>query len=238
LFASGDNGVAGRRDGNNPAARGCMGSQGTVFNPGWPNTCPYITNVAATKVMPDNQVTDPEWAVFDPKDHPYSDDFSSGGGFSNIYPIPEYQSQAVERYLDKYSPGYKSYSRPADAIGANGGVFNRLGRAYPDVAANGDNILMYNRGKLGTGGGTSASAPIFGAIINRINEERLARQKVPVGFINPVLYSHPEILNDIVNGSNPGCGTGGFTAVPGWDPTSGLGTPNYPKMLEFFLSLP
>jgi len=24
----------------------------------------------------------------------------------------------------------------------------------------------------------------------------------------------------------------------GWDPSTGLGTPNYPKMLELFLSLP
>lgn len=42
----------------------------------------------------------------------------------------------------------------------------------------------------------------------------------------------------VVNGSNPGCGTLGFQAVEGWDPATGLGTPNYPKMLELFLSLP
>jgi tripeptidyl-peptidase-1 len=33
-------------------------------------------------------------------------------------------------------------------------------------------------------------------------------------------------------------GTDGFSAVKGWDPVTGLGTPNYPKMLEFFMSLP
>lgn len=37
-----------------------------------------------------------------------------------------------------------------------------------------------------------------------------------MGFINPVLYSHPEVLNDVVNGSNPGCGSAGFEAVEGW----------------------
>jgi len=59
-----------------------------------------------------------------------------------------------------------------------------------------------------------------------------------VGFVNPVLYAHPEMFNDITLGDNPGCGTNGFEAVPGWDPVTGLGTPNFPKMLEVFLSLP
>jgi tripeptidyl-peptidase-1 len=40
-----------------------------------------------------------------------------------------------------------------------------------------------------------------------------------------------------VNGSNPGCGTDGFYAVKGWDPVTGLGTPNYPKMLRLFMGL-
>ena len=80
--------------------------------------------------------------------------------------------------------------------------------------------------------------PIFAAIVNRINEERLTIGKGPVGFISPVLYANPGVLNDIKNGSNPGCGTNGFDAVEGWDPLTGLGTPNYIKMLELFLGLP
>jgi hypothetical protein len=35
-------------------------------------------------------------------------------------------------------------------------------------------------------------------------------------FINPALYTHPYVLNDITNGTNPGCGTVGFEAVKGW----------------------
>ena len=31
------------------------------------------------------------------------------------------------------------------------------------------------------------------------------------------------MLNDITNGTNPGCGTEGFEAVEGWDPVTGLG---------------
>lgn len=47
----------------------------------------------------------------------------------------------------------------------------------------------------------------------------------------------PEVFNDIVNGSNPNCGSSGFSAVKGWDPVTGLGTPKYPKLLELFLRL-
>jgi tripeptidyl-peptidase I len=123
-------------------------------------------------------------------------------------------------------------------IGTKGGLYNRLGRGYPDVAALGDNIAVFNKGNLTLSGGTSASTPIFASIMNRINEERLAAGKATVGFINPVLYLHPHMLTDIKNGTNPGCGTEGFAAVEGWDPVTGLGTPNFPRMLEIFMSLP
>ena len=49
-------------------------------------------------------------------------------------------------------------------------------------------------------GGTSASTPIFGAVINRINEERINAGKGPIGFLNPSLYANPSMLNDITNG--------------------------------------
>lgn len=82
------------------------------------------------------------------------------------------------------------------------------------------------------------SAPIVASLFNRIVEERLKIGKGALGFLNPALYANPDILNDITTGSNPGCNTTGFAASVGWDPVTGLGTPNYPKMLEFFLQLP
>ena len=123
-------------------------------------------------------------------------------------------------------------------IGNTGGIYNRIGRGIPDVSANGDNIAVYVGGEFGLSGGTSASTPIFASIINRINEERIAVGKGPVGFINPVLYENPWVLNDITNGTNFACFEAGFNAVKGWDPVTGLGTPNYPKMLELFMRLP
>ncbi|KAL9108243.1 MAG: hypothetical protein Q9227_006981 [Pyrenula ochraceoflavens] len=198
--------------------------------------CNELTNVGATKVYPGRTVNDPESAVVDPPGMPYRSAFSSGGGFSNIFPIPSYQSAAVQNFFSAHDPPYPYYSGGQN-IGANGGLYNRLGRGIPDVAANGDNIAVYNRGAPRLSGGTSASAPIFASIINRINEERLAAGKGTVGFINPVLYQNPGVLNDITNGTNPGCGTVGFESVEGWDPVTGLGTPDYPRMLNLFMGL-
>jgi tripeptidyl-peptidase-1 len=101
--------------------------------------------------------------------------FGSGGGFSNIYPIPSYQSKAVSGYLTNHKPPYTSYSAINDqGIGAGGGVYNRNGRGYPDVSAVGDNLVIFDRGTPVLIGGTSASAPVWASLINRINEERLA----------------------------------------------------------------
>jgi len=52
---------------------------------------------------------------------------------------------------------------------------------------------------------------------------RLNAGKNTLVFLNPALYSNSGMLNDIANGTNPGCGTHGFSAVPGWDPVTGLG---------------
>ena len=134
---------------------GCIGSKLNVFNPTWPNTCPYVTNVGATKVYPGKTVWDPESAVFDPAGHPYSVNYSSGGGFSNVFPIPDYQQDAVATFFKEHNPPYPYYSALApdtndiqqmididSLVGNTGGIYNRIGRGVPDVAANGDNIVV------------------------------------------------------------------------------------------------
>ena len=77
-------------------------------------------------------------------------------------------------------------------------------------------------------------------IITLLNDERLSIGKGPIGFINPALYAYPEVLNDITQGYNLGCKNTeiGFQTAQGWDPVTGLGTPNYPLMRELFLALP
>lgn len=158
--------------------------------------------------------------------------------FSNIYAQPKYQKAAVQGYLTKYPPPYTAYSTLDNkAVGANGGIYNQIGRGFPDFAAIGDNVLIWNEGRPRLIGGTSAASPCFAAILARINMERINAGKSTVGFVNPTLYANPQVLHDITVGDNPGCGTNGFSAQPGWDPVTGLGTPNFPSMLKLFMSL-
>ena len=193
IFASGDNGTVERS-----GIIGCL-ADGTD-NPTFPASCPYVTSVGATQIAPGKTTADREVAV-DPNNE-YS--FSSGGGFSNYFPRPSYQDAAVSRYL-------------GSSI-RNTSLFNNTGRAFPDVSANGWNIATYLNGKQLLNSGTSASAPIFASIINRINGDRITIGKRPLGFLNPTLYAHPHVFNDIVEGYNLGCDAAvGFNATAGWD---------------------
>lgn len=151
-------------------------------------------------------------------------------------------------YFSQHDPGYQSYNTTDGNIPSSGGIYNRAGRGYPDVSANGLHGVVVVNGREGTSGGTSQSSPIFAALITRIINERIkAGKSTPaLGFLNPILYQNPGMFNDITSGdqhmggpygdSSPSaCGNIGFSAVPGWDPVTGLGTPNYPKMLSVFM---
>jgi hypothetical protein len=95
--------------------------------------------------------------------------FGSGGGFSNIYAIPSYQSNAVNGYLTNHKPPYTSYSATYDqGISAGGGVYNRNGRGYPDVSVVGDNLVIFNRGTPVLIGGTSASVLLYGHLLSAV----------------------------------------------------------------------
>jgi tripeptidyl-peptidase-1 len=56
--------------------------------------------------------------------------------------------------------------------------------------------------------------------------------KIAVGFINPTFYANPTAFNDIISGTNQGCG------IKRWDPVMGLGMPNAGKLEAVFLGLP
>ncbi|KAJ5896113.1 Aorsin [Penicillium subrubescens] len=235
LFASGDYGVASfPGDGS---ANGCLGPDQKIFNPQYPSNCPYVTSVGGTMIYPDQTVKDPE-SVMHVDLGGTAANFSTAGGFSNYFPQPAYQKHAVEKYFKKADLAYPYYSEFEVNVNTTKGLYNRIGRAYPDVAANGARFRAYTHGFDYHYYGSSLASPLFASVLNLINEERLAAGKGTVGFVNPVLYAHPEVLNDITNGTNAGCDTNGFAAISGWDPATGLGTPNYPKMKKLFMSLP
>jgi len=68
----------------------------------------------------------------------------------------------------------------------------------------------------------TASVQTVAGIIALLNDFMISEGKSPLGFLNPFLYGDGlEGLNDIRSGSNPGCGTDGFTADLGWDAVRG-----------------
>lgn len=185
---------------------------------------------------------------------------------SNYFPVPEYQKCAADEYFSAHAPDYRTYEYTGrDLVGSNGGIHARAGRGIPDLAANGAHMPQFWKGKVypTQQAGTSLSTPIVASMITMINQQRTLVGKGPVGFINPVIYQHPEAFTDITRGVNPGCGTEGFPATKGWDASTGLGkstacgtgrlcwrksrvevayiapgTPIYPKLLEVFMNLP
>ncbi|THH07970.1 hypothetical protein EW146_g9146 [Bondarzewia mesenterica] len=230
LYSSGDNGVAGN-GGVCLTADGTPSNNGTKFNPDFPVTCPYVTAVGATQINPGSTVNDPESAC--------EQVIFSGGGFSNIFPMPSYQGSAVTQFLKKHPPPYT-----AEQFNNSGKV-----RAFPDLSANGANYVIGIDGQFELVFGTSASSPVVGSMITLINDARLAKGKGPVdallwgtneGFINPAIYSSAfaHAFNDITTGGNQGCGTPGFTSTTGWDPVTGVGTPDFTALLPLFLALP
>jgi len=142
----------------------------------------------------------------------------TGGGVSNFFAKPPYQ-EAV------------TVPRPATAAG---------GRGEPDVAGNADPNSGYKivvGGKPQVFGGTSAVAPLWAGLLARINQ-RLAQNKGnPVGFVHPLLYAsgtESSAFHDITQGNNDIYNAlhGEYSAGVGWDPCTGLGTPNGTRLLQ------
>ncbi len=77
-----------------------------------------------------------------------------------------------------------------------------------DVRIDGTNTVI---------GGTSAVAPLWAALIARINQV----SGKPGGYLNPSLYQNRQALRDITSGNN-----GDYGATEGWDACTGLGSPN------------
>jgi kumamolisin len=127
---------------------------------------------------------------------------ATGGGISDVFPLPSWQNGA----------GVPPSANPNQNVG----------RGVPDVSGDADPTTGYVTlvdGQPDVIGGTSAVAPLWAGLIALINES-IGK---PVGFVNPLLYQNASTagdFTDITSGNN-----GAYSAGPGWDACSGLGSP-------------
>ncbi|KAK2608358.1 hypothetical protein QQS21_003043 [Conoideocrella luteorostrata] len=177
----------------------------------FPASCPYITSVGATQFYNGAEVA-----------AQFNRGGSTGGGYSWHFAAPSYQAEDTKSYAaNNLDSSYNGY-------------YNPNGRGYPDVALVGEYYDIYLNGQVQAGVyGTSASSPAWASLVSLINDQRISQGKSSLGFLNPLIYSKGRAaFNDITFGNNRGCGQYGFPAAQGWDPTTGLGTPNFSKLRQ------
>jgi kumamolisin len=154
---------------------------------------------------------------------------ASGGGVSGWFPAPPYQGRAHTPRYDKSSP-HKTWL--SHEMAAREG---HRGRGVPDVAANADFDTAYEIVVGGVdyhGFGTSAAAPLWAALIARLNEG-LGH---PLGWVNRDLY-HPAVaptLRPVTHGDNDVCDGRllYYRARRSWCGCTGLGTPDGVRLLR------
>jgi subtilase family serine protease len=184
--------------------------QATKYSPtpttSFPTDEPWVTSTGGTTLLRiGTSFQETAWSL-------------SGGGFSSFFSTPSYQ-QALPASVQNQ-------------------LKNR--RGVPDIAGDADpatGLAFYIGGQWNLTGGTSASAPLWAGIMAIANQ--MAGH--PLGFINPALYklaassSYTQDYHDIIVGNNTfnngSVNVQGYNAVPGWDPVTGLGTPNAEKLL-------
>ncbi|HEU5381828.1 MAG TPA: S53 family peptidase [Ktedonobacteraceae bacterium] len=201
----------------------------TILSASGDNGATDYMDLAATRLSPNPTTSfpaDDPWvtAVGGTSLHRSNTHFSetawdqSGGGFSAFFPAPSFQqnmSASVQNVLK-----------------------NR--RGVPDVSGNADpstGLAMYQNGTWTLAGGTSASTPMWAALIAIGNQ--MAGH--PLGFLNPTLYRlsqsprYAQDFHDITVGNNSVNANGvvvtGYDAIAGWDAVTGVGSPNAANLL-------
>ncbi|HEX4423338.1 MAG TPA: S53 family peptidase [Kofleriaceae bacterium] len=171
-----------------------------------PAVDPYVLGCGGTQI--DAHGVDVAWNDGTPfSDAPDGGGWATGGGISEIIPVPAYQVHA---------------EAPVSL------VTGKPGRAVPDIAMSATNYYTRVDGSEGASGGTSAVAPLMAGLVARLNQ---AKAK-PVGFLNPFLYNNVSkgVVHRVTSGSNAIEGsTKGYSAGMG---CTGLGIPDGKAILS------
>jgi len=167
----------------------------------FPSASPYVLACGGTKLTISGTAIRSEQAWNELS----VDEGATGGGVSEVFALPSYQQGA---------------NVPAAPSGF-------VGRGVPDVAGDADPETGYNvvvDGQQTVIGGTSAVAPLWAGLLALINQSLGTN----VGYINPLLYTGKvePAFHDITSGSN-----GNYSAGPGWDACTGLGSPDGAALL-------
>lgn len=164
----------------------------------FPASSPHVVACGGTRIMNDGPPLEEE--VWNDQAGGHG---AGGGGISDVFALPPWQAGAQV-------PPSKNRGR-------------RIGRGVPDVAGDASPLSGYVvrvDGQTLTFGGTSAVAPLWAGLTALMNEGL----GTPVGFLNPLLYNQLKNAGaffDITQGS-----IGAYDAKAGWDPCTGLGSPN------------
>jgi kumamolisin len=193
FFSSGDN--------------GSWCNPGTATNPypNYPTSSPYVTSVGGTKFNANVGSSWPgesAWAYCSTCNSGNPE--GSGGGYSNIFSRPSWQT--------------------GSGLAANGK------RGYPDIAADADPntgaYVCYGASSAcGQIGGTSLASPLWAGMLAVVNQYLNAQGKPYAGFLNPALYSMATTtqsfspFHDVTSGTN-----GKYNASANWDAVTGWGS--------------
>jgi len=194
IAASGDTGSA---------QHTCDGS--LVSGVSFPASDPLVTAVGGTRLMADRTTGAYQGEVG------WGDaSGASGGGFSTVYALPEFQAALV--------PG-------------------QSGRGLPDVALGSSafgSVIAAALGGFGRSIGTSAATAEWAGIVALADQAGHHR----LGSLNPRLYSiaqgeaYSTVLHDITSGTSTFHTFTGFSARPSWDAVTGLGTPDVAELVS------
>jgi kumamolisin len=215
--ASGDNGSA---DGVNDGAQHCD----------FPASSPHALACGGTRLEVTSSGAIYSETVWNDTTAGSQGGGAGGGGYSDVFGVPAWQ---------------------ADALGSNGAgtaaaetadpekrkhPTSPAGRGVPDVAGNADPVTGYKivaNGQDTAVGGTSAVAPLWAGLIARLAQQSGRR----FGLLQPLIYAGVTAgkpatgFHDITSGNN-----GAYSAATGWDPCTGLGSPNAVALLSVLSS--
>ncbi len=189
--------------GDNGSSDGATGN-----NVDFPASSPHVLACGGTKLAGNGSTITSE-VVWNEQ---ASGEGATGGGVSNVFPLPSWQANAH-----------------VPAPSGSGG-----GRGVPDVCGDADPVTGYQVRVDGQNlviGGTSAVAPLWAGLV-ALNNQKNGKS---AGFIQPQIYAAKaaSAFNDIVSGNN-----GAFSAGPGWDACTGLGSPIGSKLIALLAASP